>query len=72
MVITSHLGVIRPETLKRARPYFLVAALVVAAVITPPDPFTMLLVGIPLALLYEIGLLLSALVKGSEAPMTKT
>jgi sec-independent protein translocase protein TatC len=32
--------------------------LVVAAVVTPPDPFTMLLVAVPLYLLFEVSLLL--------------
>ena len=38
-----------------------VAALVIAAVITPPDPFTQLAVGIPMILLYEVGILLARL-----------
>ena len=46
-----------PETLVRGRPYAVVGSLVIAAILTPPDPVTQLMLGIPLIGLYELGLL---------------
>ncbi len=54
------LGVLRwvtVEQLKEARPYVIVGAFVVAAIITPPDVISQLMLAIPMALLYEIGII---------------
>ncbi|NOY74440.1 MAG: twin-arginine translocase subunit TatC [Kiritimatiellaeota bacterium] len=66
MVSLARLGIVQTETLRKKRPYVLVGALVVAAIITPPDPISMLLVGIPLILLYEVGILLCAIWGGDK------
>jgi sec-independent protein translocase protein TatC len=52
------LGLISPQGLKASRKVIFAVILVVAAVVTPPDPFTMLLVAVPLYLLFEVSLLL--------------
>ena len=49
-------GVVELETLRRARPYVIVGAFVVAAIVTPPDIFSQFLLAIPCWLLYEVGL----------------
>lgn len=52
----ARLGVLRHSAMVGARRYAIVVALVVAAVITPTgDPFTLMLVGVPIWLLYELG-----------------
>lgn len=54
------LGVLRwvsVEQLREARPYVIVGAFVVAAIITPPDVISQLMLAIPMALLYEVGIL---------------
>lgn len=56
MVILTRLGVIDVKILRKIRPFFYIGAFVVAAIITPPDPFTMMVVGVPLIFLYEIGI----------------
>jgi sec-independent protein translocase protein TatC len=61
MVVLARLGVVNVETLRKVRPYFLIGAFVVAAIITPPDPFTMAMVGVPLVILYEIGILAASI-----------
>ena len=50
-------GVVALDTMKKARPYVIVGAFVVAAVITPPDIISQILLAIPCWLLYEVGLL---------------
>ena len=57
--ILSALGVLSREILKSFRRYALCAVLILAAVITPSgDPFSMLVVSVPLYLLYEFSVLI--------------
>jgi sec-independent protein translocase protein TatC len=60
-------GAITPEKLTEVRPYVIVGAFVVAAVVTPPDVVSQLLLAIPMCLLYEFGLIASRLF-GKPAP----
>lgn len=52
------IGAVKSEFLKRYRKHALVAIMVTAAVITPPDLMTLVLVTIPLYLLYEVSILI--------------
>lgn len=53
----SKMGLVTKIALKQARKYALIAVLIVSALITPTtDPFTLLLVSLPLYLLYELGI----------------
>lgn len=56
VVILVTLGWVSIEQLKAARSYVIVAAFVVAAVVTPPDVVSQLMLAIPMCLLYEVGL----------------
>ena len=47
------------ETLKRNRPYVIVAAFVLGMLLTPPDVVSQILLALPVWLLFEIGLLFS-------------
>ena len=57
--ILIRLGVVEWETMRRARPYIIVGAFVAAAILTPPDVVSQLMLAIPCCLLYEAGLWLS-------------
>lgn len=60
MYLLTRVGVVTPQALSRFRRYAIVGAFVVAALITPTgDIINQTLVGIPLVVLYEIGVLLS-------------
>ena len=50
------IGIVKSDCLKRYRKHALVAIMVVAAIITPPDLMTLVLVTIPLYLLYEVSI----------------
>ena len=50
------IGAVQSSLLKRYRKYALVIIMVVAAIITPPDLMTLVLVTIPLYLLYEVSI----------------
>lgn len=56
----SKIGIITPQFLKRYRRHSIVIILFVAAVITPPDIFSQLLVTLPLVVLYEVSIVISA------------
>ena len=64
-VITTFLariGILKPEWLSRKRSIAIILAFVAAAIITPPDPLTQVLLAVPLILLYEISILLAKIV----------
>ncbi|MFT3733608.1 MAG: twin-arginine translocase subunit TatC [Rhodocyclaceae bacterium] len=60
-------GLVTVAQLREARRYVIVGAFVVAAVVTPPDVTSQLLLAIPMCLLYEVGVLLAAMMKRGEA-----
>jgi sec-independent protein translocase protein TatC len=59
VIILVAMGVVRPETLAEKRGYVIIGIFVVAAILTPPDVLSQLLLAFPMWFLYEIGLLLS-------------
>ena len=59
VVILVLLGWVSVAQLSESRGYVIVGAFVVAAVITPPDVISQLMLAIPMCLLYEIGLLVA-------------
>ena len=61
-VILTALGVVKPSWLVKARRSMIVAIFFVAAVITPPDIISQIMVAIPIIALYEFSILLSRLV----------
>lgn len=61
VVVLTRLGIVPIEKLKAARPYFIVGAFIVAAIVTPPDVTSQLLLAIPLVILYELGIWASIL-----------
>ena len=66
VVVLVRFGLVTVATLRSIRPYVIVASFVVAAIITPPDPGSMMLLAVPLVLLYEVGLLVARFVRVSE------
>jgi sec-independent protein translocase protein TatC len=56
MVILTLLGWITPQQFKNGRGYAIVGIFVLAAVLTPPDVVSQLMLAIPMCLLYELGI----------------
>jgi sec-independent protein translocase protein TatC len=54
LTLLGHLGVVTSEQLAKGRRFAIVGVCAVAAVITPPDPLSMLAMAVPLAALYEL------------------
>ena len=57
VVLLARLGLVSVKKLKEIRPYVIVAAFIIAAVVTPPDVFSQLILAVPLIVLYELGIL---------------
>lgn len=57
VIVLVRFGLVSMEKLKEARPYVIVGAFIVAAVVTPPDVVSQLMLAVPLCILFEIGIL---------------
>jgi sec-independent protein translocase protein TatC len=68
IVILVLLGWVTPAQLKEWRGYAIVGIFVVAAVITPPDVVSQMLLALPMILLYEAGILAARLVAPARKP----
>lgn len=55
----SKAGIATPEGMKKYRKHSFIATLVLAAIITPPDVFSQIIVAIPIVILYEISIFIS-------------
>ena len=65
--ILSKLGIMTPAFMRASRRYSTVIILIVAAVVTPTaDPYTMLIVALPLFLLYELSIYISASIESKR------
>jgi sec-independent protein translocase protein TatC len=67
VVLLARMGVVSIAKLKQIRPYVIVGAFVISAVVTPPDVFSQLILAIPLIILYELGLIAARLVVPKDA-----
>ncbi len=63
----TKIGIVTPEFLRKYRKHSIVIILVVAAIVTPPDPLSQMLITIPLYMLFEISILISASVAKRKA-----
>ena len=63
VVLLSRMGVINPDTLAQKRPYVVLWAFIVGAVLTPPDVFSQIFLAVPMLLLFEIGLFIARRMK---------
>ena len=68
LVILVLLGWVTPAQLKEWRGYAIVGIFIVAAVITPPDVVSQLLLAIPMMLLYEAGIIAARAVAPKPDP----
>lgn len=59
VVLLVKAGVTTVDKLKEARPYVIVGAFVIAAIVTPPDVISQFMLAVPMITLYEIGLMIA-------------
>jgi sec-independent protein translocase protein TatC len=56
MTLLGLAGMISSKVMAKGRRYAIVAVVVVAAVVTPPDPISQLMLAVPMVLLYEVSI----------------
>jgi sec-independent protein translocase protein TatC len=59
VVALALMGLVEVEKFKEARPYVIVGAFVIAAIVTPPDVISQFMLAVPLWLLYELGVIIA-------------
>lgn len=59
VVVLVRMGMVPLAKLREIRPYVIVGAFVISAVVTPPDVLSQLLLAVPMTLLYELGLFIA-------------
>ena len=62
VIVLVRMGFVTVEKLRDARPYVIVGAFVIAAVVTPPDVLSQFMLAVPMCLLYEAGVFLARFV----------
>jgi sec-independent protein translocase protein TatC len=72
VILLVRFGVVSIEKLTEARPYVIVGAFVVAAVVTPPDVVSQFMLALPMCLLFELGIVLARLIGKRESPSDGT
>lgn len=70
VLILVYVGLLSPDTLRKYRRHAIVVLACLAAFFTPPDPFSMVIMLIPLVILYEASIWLSYVVarRGGQSP----
>jgi sec-independent protein translocase protein TatC len=71
MYVLVRIDLVPRATFRTYRSYFIVGAFILSALLTPPDPFTQMLLAGPMIVLYEIGLMCARLAErraGTSAP----
>jgi len=66
LVLVTRLGLTTPERLSGQRRYVIVWAFIAAAILTPPDIISQVLLALPILVLFEIGLVLARAGQKSE------
>jgi sec-independent protein translocase protein TatC len=69
VVLLVRMGVLTIKKLKEIRPYVVVGAFIVAAVVTPPDVFSQLILAVPLIVLYEAGIIAARFLVGKDSAL---
>lgn len=67
----TKMGLVTPEKLVKARKYIIVIVLILAAILTPPDVISQLLLGIPMYFLFEVSIILSKIIYKRKLALDK-
>jgi sec-independent protein translocase protein TatC len=67
LALLGRVGIISSAQLRSVRRYAILGIVVLAAIITPPDPFSMMSLALPLVLLYEISIWCVRLIERDRA-----
>ena len=68
VIVLVRMGIVSIEKLREARPYVIVGAFVIAAIVTPPDVLSQFMLAVPMCLLYEAGLIMARFIGARAKP----
>lgn len=71
VILLVKAGIVDIAKLKEMRPYVIVGAFIVAAVITPPDVVSQFMLAVPMCLLYELGIILARFISTPPKPVAE-
>ncbi len=63
VILLVKMGMVSVAKLREIRPYVIVGAFVVAAIVTPPDVISQIMLAVPLWFLYEVGIIVSTFIE---------
>jgi sec-independent protein translocase protein TatC len=63
---TSRAGLVTSQMMKEYRKHAIIVILILGAMLTPPDPFSQVLIAVPLVLLYQISIYIAKRVERQE------
>jgi sec-independent protein translocase protein TatC len=73
VILLVRMGIVTLAQLRDARPYVIVGAFIVAAVVTPPDVLSQFMLALPMCILYEAGIFFARFIARSRtAPQDST
>lgn len=67
--VLSSFGLLTPALMRKFRRHAIVSIMILSAIITPPDPVSLVIMSIPLMILYEISILVSWSVARRKSPV---
>ena len=65
-ILLAWAGIVSTSAMRRCRPYIIIGAFVVGAILTPPDVLSQTMLSVPLWLLFELGLFMAARFEGER------
>jgi sec-independent protein translocase protein TatC len=68
VIVLVRAGIVGIDKLVDARPYVIVGAFIIAAIVTPPDVISQIMLAVPLCLLFEAGIVLARMIGTAEKP----
>ena len=68
MIGLTRMGLVQARSFSKYRGHFAVGSLLLAAILTPPDPYTQVMMAVPMVVLYEVGYQLARLFTSKVSP----
>ncbi len=65
-IMLTKVGILTPDIMVKIRAYIIVVIFIVAAIITPPDVVSQMMVAIPMICLYQLSIILCKFIKGGK------
>ncbi|TVR39467.1 MAG: twin-arginine translocase subunit TatC [Planctomycetota bacterium] len=62
VILLVRLRIMTPQTIAKGRRYVVLGAIVIAALLSPPDPFSQMAMFLPMVILFELGLFISRII----------